>query len=261
MNFMSQKRDVRFFISPPPIPRGRKAGNMDKHTSSDSEVVLGSPNPYYYGSFLEYGGERDKFNIGDFGKCLKLSAGPNWFIGKDFVAMISYPADDYYWTNQLLIFTNNTTDKWYELRRHVAEITWSIYVDKDLGEFLKSIFGKPIAQDVKEGKMGMKKLVTTLLTLMLSGCGNPYIRKIPAYYNQKTGVITMTYTKHNITNPKTGKLGYRNSYIEFHESEVPCKIGKIKSACEKEIKSLRKIIQLYKDYCREVGIPRQRLKP
>lgn len=105
--------------------------------------MRGSPNPYYYKDFLEINfcsEDRERFLLGDFGKKMKLCAGSNWFIGKDFVAWISYPADDYYWHNSIGIFIKDTTPLWHELKRHVCELTYEYHALKTLKEFLDDIF-------------------------------------------------------------------------------------------------------------------------
>ena len=70
----------------------------------------------------------------------------------------------------------------------------------------------------------MRKIICVVgCALCVAGCANPHIKRIDAWHNQKTGVITLEYVKHGVTNPNTHNIGYRVTYLEFHESEIPCK--------------------------------------
>lgn len=67
-------------------------------------------------------------------------------------------------------------------------------------------------------------VISTMLAMplgaFLQGCVNPYIHRADAYYNSKTGVVTVIWVKHGVVNPATGNLGFREGYHEFQEDNV-----------------------------------------
>lgn len=67
-------------------------------------------------------------------------------------------------------------------------------------------------------KITNRIIVTLIVSILFSGCAPYWLRRCDAWYNQKTGIISVTFIKHNIVNPNTGNKGYGVGYIEIDEN-------------------------------------------
>jgi len=81
-------------------------------------------------------GQHKKHNsevLGDFAIKTNLKAGPNYVVGRDFIAEITIFADDYY-TNFIELWTDDRSEDFQKAKTDLLKRTHPIFTDKTFKE-------------------------------------------------------------------------------------------------------------------------------